>query len=133
MFKNIINFKGRVISFYKNKETQLEVAILLLNTINLFLFTHSNICLINTLIIFSIYFYLSNKDLIEKKKMILIWITFSYYTIIGESILIKLSNGNSITYNNNDMSNVSSWLFSAYASMVMGVFFNQKFYNHLLS
>ena len=64
--------------------------------------------------------------------MVLIWLTFSYYTIIGESILINLSKGKSISYNNNDIANVSSWLFSAYASMTMGVFFNQTFYNHLL-
>ena len=130
--ENILFYLNRIKTFYQNKETQLDVSILLLNTINLFLCTHSTMCLINTIIIFSIYFYLSEKKYSEKIKLILIWFTFSYYTMIGESILIKLSKGNSITYNNNDIANVSSWLLSAYASMTMGVLFNQKFYNHLL-
>jgi hypothetical protein len=133
MLKEYMNkYSKRIKTFYQNRETQLETLILILNTINLFLYTHSHMCLVNTIIIFSIYFYLSNKKYDEKKKMVLIWLTFSYYTIIGESILINLSKGKSISYNNNDIANVSSWLFSAYASMTMGVFFNQTFYNHLL-
>jgi len=133
MLKEYMNkYSKRIKTYYQNRETQLETLILILNTINLFLYTHSHMCLVNTIIIFSIYFYLSNKKYDEKKKMVLIWLTFSYYTIIGESILINLSKGKSISYNNNDIANVSSWLFSAYASMTMGVFFNQTFYNHLL-
>ena len=128
---NFIKYRKNIKTFYQNREIQLETLILILNTINLFLFTHSHMCLFNTIIIFSIYFKLTSKNFDEKKKLILIWFTFSYYTMIGESILIKLSKGNSITYNNNDIANVSSWLLSAYASMTMGIFFTQKFYNHL--
>ena len=128
---NFIKYRKNIKTFYQNREIQLETLILILNTINLFLFTHSHMCLFNTIIILSIYFKLSSKNFDEKKKLILIWFTFSYYTMIGESILIKLSKGNSITYNNNDIANVSSWLLSAYASMTMGIFFTQKFYNHL--
>jgi hypothetical protein len=136
MIFNITNkvntYIQKLISFYQKKEIKLEALILILNTINLFLYTNSSICIINTILIFSLYFHFSEISFIEKKKLILIWFTFSFYTIIGESILINLSKGKSISYNNNDIANVSSWLFSAYASMTMGVFFNQKFYNHLL-
>ena len=60
------------------------------------------------------------------------WITFSIFTILGESLIISNNTGTSIKYNNSDIYNVSSWLFSAYASMVLAITLIADYYNDML-
>ena len=60
------------------------------------------------------------------------WITFSIFTICGESLIISSNTGTSLNYNNSDMFNVSSWLFSAYASMVLAINLIYDYYDEML-
>jgi len=60
------------------------------------------------------------------------WLTFSMFTLLGESIIISNKNGISLNYNNSDIYNVSSWLFSAYASMVLCVILIYDYYEEIL-
>lgn len=123
----------KINNFYKKNDgdNMLKLAILILNTMNLFFFINTKWCIPNTLVLFGLYMKLSKISKRKKKIMILTWLTFSIFTFLGESFVILL-NKSSLTYNNSDIFNVSSWLFSAYANMTMSVIFIDDYYNSIL-
>lgn len=100
-------------------EYVLRMILLTLNNLNLYLFMGTKYCAINTLILFVIYLAISKDK--NKKNLFLTWIIFSIFTLISESVIIKNIN-NSLYYYNADIYNVPSWLFTAYCSMVVGVY-----------
>ena len=121
-------------NFYKKDgyDNLLKATIIALNTLNLFLFIESRYCVPISVCLLIIYYYFSKKKTRNKKILILTWITFSIFTILGESLIISSKTGISLNYNNSDIYNVSSWLFSAYASMVMAILFISEYYDAML-
>jgi len=120
--------------FYKKDsyDNILKILFLVLNTLNLCLCINTKLCVPITIGIFL--FYLKVSNISKKKKYILVltWFTFSILTIYGESVIISLNSGNSLNYNLSDLHNVSSWLFSAYASMCIGTLLIYDYYNTIL-
>lgn len=121
----------RSISFILIKDNFLKFIINYLNIINFYFFIDSKVCILNTIILFLIYFFVSNQSLLYKIKIILIWITFSCFTIFGEAFIIHKTKGEQIKYNKADMYNVSSWLFTAYASMILAVILLNDYFNYM--
>jgi len=124
----------QIINFYKkNSYNNFIVAnIIFLNTLNLYIFINSKYCVPITIILLGLYYYISKIKKKKKDKIIMTWLTFSMFTLLGESIIISNKNGISLNYNNSDIYNVSSWLFSAYASMVLCVILIYDYYEEIL-
>ena len=123
-----------IFKFYRknNNDNILKLVVLFANTLNLFFLIDTPYCLPITILVFIIYFYTSKLKVKKKKIMALTWLTFSIFTILGESFIISTNTGSSLHYNNSDIHNVSSWLFSAYASMVLAVMFIKEYYDETL-
>ena len=119
----------KIKNFYNQNagDNWLKLMVLILNTLNLFFMLNTNWCIPITIIIFALYFKLSKLPRKRKRKMIFIWMTFSLFTIFGESFVIML-NKSTIRYHDSDLFNVSSWLFSAYANMTLSILFLDEYY-----
>ena len=124
----------RLYNFYtkNNNDNIFKFIIIFLNTLNLFIFIDTPYCVPITISLILVYYYISKLDIKSKKKIIMTWITFSIFTILGESLIISNNTGTSLKYNNSDIYNVSSWLFSAYASMVLAITLIADYYNDML-
>ena len=129
--KNCID---KVLYFMKknNYENLLKSIILTLNTLNILFLINSKWCIPLTVLLFYVYFKLSSLNKREKTKLFLTWLTFSILTLFGESIVIKLNKFSSLNYANTDLYNVPSWLFSAYANMVLYILFTNEYYDYIL-
>lgn len=125
--KQFINFYSK-----DNFDNLLLLLIIFLNSINLYFFINSKYCVPITIILF--YFYYKTSKLKKKKKdqLLLTWLSFSLFSLLGESIIISNNTGISLQYNNSDIYNVSSWLFSAYASMVLSILLMNNYYAEIL-
>tara|TARA_Y100000385_G_scaffold26638_1_gene25308 strand:+ start:244 stop:639 length:396 start_codon:yes stop_codon:yes gene_type:complete len=125
--KQFINFYSK-----DNFDNLLLLLIIFLNSINLYFFINSKYCVPITIILF--YFYYKTSKLKKKKKdqLLLTWLSFSLFSLLGESIIISNNTGISLQYNNSDIYNVSSWLFSAYASMVLSILLMNNYYEEIL-
>ena len=123
-----------LLEFYKknNYDNVLKLFIIFLNTINLFFFIGTSYCVPMTILLIFLYYKISKLPDKEKKITILTWLTFSIFTIFGESFIISLNSGSSLNYNNSDIYNVSSWLLSAYASMSLAIMFINDYYKTML-
>lgn len=110
-----------------NQETILKTLFILLNTFNILYFTHATYNIWITLLLFAIYYKLSNLHVNKKQNIILTWILFSLFTITGESFFIYHTNA--LHYTNTELYNVPIWLFGAYANMVLSVFGISDFLN----
>lgn len=120
--------------FYRinNNENLFKLLFIIINSLFFLLLINTNFCVPITIILFLIYF-LKSKISKEKKLIILLtWITFSICTILGESLTISVVK-KSLKYMKTDFYNVPIWLFTAYGSMVMSVFFLEDFFNFLIS
>ena len=129
--KNCID---KVLYFMKknNYENLLKSIILTLNTLNILFLINSKWCISLTVLLFYVYFKLSSLNKREKTKLFLTWLTFSILTLFGESFVIKLNKFSSLNYANTDLYNVPSWLFSAYANMVLYILFTNEYYDYIL-
>lgn len=129
--KNCID---KVLYFMKknNYENLLKSIILTLNTLNILFLINSKWCIPLTVLLFYVYFKLSSLNKREKTKLFLTWLTFSILTLFGESFVIKLNKFSSLNYANTDLYNVPSWLFSAYANMVLYILFTNEYYDYIL-
>ena len=125
--KQFINFYSK-----DNFDNLLLLLIIFLNSINLYFFINSKYCVPITIILF--YFYYKTSKIKKKKKdqLLLTWLSFSLFSLLGESIIISNNTGISLQYNNSDIYNVSSWLFSAYASMVLSILLMNNYYAEIL-
>ena len=123
---------SNILEFHHNPENRLKFLTLLLNTINIFYNLDTVYCIPITTIIFGNYFYQTKVSVRDKKKFILTWLIFSIWTLIGESLIISFHNQSSISYNKADIYNVSSWLFSAYASMVLAIYYITDFSDFII-
>ena len=125
----------KLFHFYKkdNNDNLLKLGVITLNTINLFFFIDSPYCVPITLFLILLYVKISKLSYKRKKILVLSWLTFSIFTILGESIIISLRTDTSLNYKNSDIYNVSSWLFSAYASMCLAILYTYDYYETLLS
>lgn len=119
IIKNIIEYFSKNISNSDLKEYIIRMVLLMLNNLNLYLFMGTNMCAINTLILYIIYLLISRDK--NKKYVFLTWIIFSISTLLSESIIIQTMQ-RSLYYYNADIYNVPSWLFTAYGSMVIGTY-----------
>ena len=108
------------------------IIILTLNTLNILFLINSKWCIPLTVLLFYVYFKLSSLNKREKTKLFLTWLTFSILTLFGESFVIKLNKFSSLNYANTDLYNVPSWLFSAYANMVLYILFTNEYYDYIL-
>jgi len=131
LMKNCID---KVLYFMKknNYENLLKSIILTLNTLNILFLINSKWCIPLTVLLFYVYFKLSSLNKREKTKLFLTWLTFSILTLFGESFVIKLNKFSSLNYANTDLYNVPSWLFSAYANMVLYILFTNEYYDYIL-
>ena len=129
--KNCID---KVLYFMKknNYENLLKSIILTLNTLNILFLINSKWCIPLTVLLFYVYFKLSSLNKREKTKLFLTWLTFSILTLFGESFVIKLNKFSSLNYANTDLYNVPSWLFSAYANMVLYILFTNEYYDYII-
>ena len=115
------NFKK---NFNKNfnkifsKESFLVLGTIILNTINLILFSENNkLLLLNSIIILGLYFYISERR--NKKVLFITLIHFAFYGVIFESLIIKHTNV--LTYRNPEKNlNIPLWLFPVYCSFALG-------------
>ena len=104
------------IEFYRN-DTVLKLCLLGLNTLNLFYYIERPYCIPVTIGLVLLYLRFS-KERAEGKKIIIVWLVFSLFTLIGESIVISLNSEKPVlNYKNPDIINVPSWLLSAYLNM----------------
>ena len=127
-----MNFFKRNLVFFLKKENMLKSIFISLNSLNLYFFMDKKKCIINTFILFTIYFYISDTNKNDKIKLFLIWLIFSILTISGESLIISKTKGKQIKYNKADVFNVNSWLFTAYGSMVFTVILLNDYFNYIL-
>ena len=102
------------------RELLLKKIFIGLNTLNILYFTHEKYSPLITLLLFIIYYKVSNLSAKKKQNTIITWILFSLFTIIGESFFIQSTNA--LHYTNPELYNVPLWLFGAYANMVLSVF-----------
>ena len=125
----------KYLDFYKkdNYDNLIKLIVILLNTLNLFFLIESKYCVPITILLLLIYYKISKKNKLDKDTTILTWITFSIFTLLGESYIISTNSGTSLNYNNSDIYNVSSWLFSAYASMVLSIILIHDYYKFMLN
>ena len=117
--KNVFEYFSKNINNLDIKEYIIRMILLSLNNLNLYFFMGTKYCAINTLILYSIYLAISKDK--NKKYVFITWIIFSISTLLSESIIIETMK-NSLYYYNADIYNVPSWLFTAYGSMVIGVY-----------
>ena len=125
--KQFINFYSK-----DNFDNLLLLLIIFLNSINLYFFINSKYCVPITIILFYFYYKTSKIEKKKKDQLLLTWLSFSLFSLLGESIIISNNTGISLQYNNSDIYNVSSWLFSAYASMVLSILLMNNYYGEIL-
>ena len=125
--KQFINFYSK-----DNFDNLLLLLIIFLNSINLYFFINSKYCVPITIILFYFYYKTSKIEKKKKDQLLLTWLSFSLFSLLGESIIISNNTGISLQYNNSDIYNVSSWLFSAYASMVLSILLMNNYYAEVL-
>ena len=125
--KQFINFYSK-----DNFDNLLLLLIIFLNSINLYFFLNSKYCVPITIILFYFYYKTSKIEKKKKDQLLLTWLSFSLLSLLGESIIISNNTGISLQYNNSDIYNVSSWLFSAYASMVLSILLMNNYYAEIL-
>ena len=128
------NCLKQFINFYtkNNFDNSLLLLIITLNSINLYFFINSKYCVPITIILFYFYYKTSKIEKKKKDQLLLTWLSFSLFSLFGESIIISNNTGISLQYNNSDIYNVSSWLFSAYASMVLSILLMNNYYEEIL-
>jgi hypothetical protein len=110
--------------FFSKKENILLTIIIILNTLNLVYVPQSGMVVLISILIWGSYLYLSNKTWDNKKQMILVYILFSTFGILGENLIINSLPNHRLNYHNTELLNVPIWLLSAYASMVSSVYYN---------
>ena len=100
----------KYLDFYKkdNYDNLIKLIVILLNTLNLFFLIESKYCVPITILLLLIYYKISKKNKLDKDTTILTWITFSIFTLLGESLIISFNKDISLNYNKTDLHNVSS-------------------------
>lgn len=112
-----------------SKESFLVLALIILNTLNLLLFTDNTTILTNSIFILGIYFYLSDRK--DKKVLLLSLLHFSFYGVIFESLIIRHTNV--LKYKNpNKYINIPLWLFPIYCSFALGAIETYKIFNLII-
>lgn len=112
-----------------SKESFLVLALIILNTLNLLLFTDNTTILTNSIFILGIYFYLSDRK--DKKVLLLTLLHFSFYGVIFESLIIRHTNV--LKYKNpNKYINIPLWLFPIYCSFALGAIETYKIFNLII-
>ena len=113
-----------------SKETFLVLGIIILNTINLILFSNQNtVLLFNSIMILLLYFCISERK--NKKVLFITLIHFAFYGVIFESLIIKHTNV--LTYKNpNTPLNIPLWLAPVYCSFALGALETYRIFNLLL-
>ena len=129
-------FTEKIKRFLTNNsnENMIKIIFVFLNSYNLYYFiNNSKYTCINTILLFLMYFYISNTSNKNKIKLLLICLVFSLFTLLTESYIIYKTKGKNISYNKPDMLNVNGWLFTAYVSMIFNVIILNELLNLFLT
>ena len=112
-----------------SKESFLVLALIIFNTLNLLLFSDNTVILFNSILILSLYFYISDRK--DKKILLLTLLHFSFYGVIFESLIIRHTNV--LKYKNpNKYINIPLWLFPVYCSFALGAIETYKIFNLII-
>ena len=126
---------SKFIQFYtkNNYDNTLKLILLIINTLSLIYFIETSWCIPITVILLSIYLFVSKKELKDKKSLVYTWIIFSLATILAESFIISYKVIPILKYKNPDINNVPLWLISAYLNMVISIIIVNDYFNFSIS
>ena len=126
---------SKFIQFYtkNNYDNTLKLILLIINTLSLIYFIETSWCIPITVILLSIYLFVSKKELKDKKSLVYTCIIFSLATILAESFIISYIVIPILKYKNPDINNVPLWLISAYLNMVISIIIVNDYFNFSIS
>lgn len=123
-----IKMLGDTWEFAKRPNTLVPLAIIIINTLNIFL-NHANpVVLPVTILLVVVYMRLYQAPLHDKGILLFVYLAFSILTLCGESVVIWFTQGKALRYGKPTAGgNVPVWLFSAYFNMVLTIYLLREY------
>ena len=123
--------KRKFLSTFLSKETLLFFSLIILNTLNIILFyNHSNILLLNSIVLIILYLVLSSRE--DKHILVISALNFAFWGTLLESFIIYKTKGELKYRRTFYKLNIPLWLFTVYVIFMISALFTYNLFKNLI-